>query len=400
MWSRRSRVGAAAGPTVRALPASPPRPNRPAPRADADRGGPAALWNDRFGRAAIRSGQLILVAVAVAAFATVLVTLRLVVVPVVIAVMLAAAVWPLVRWLRERGVPNLLAAWTALLTGASVLGGLITLVVVGIRSEWPELRDRAVDGVREFERLLASGQLPVDAERLEEARQALSDSLAGSGVGSWAAGSAVLFAEVVAGILLTIVVLFFLLKDGPAIWGFALGALPATQHDRAERLGARCMDVLGGYVRGTTIVAIVDAVVIGTALAILGVPLALPLAVVVLLGAYIPLLGATVAGLVAALVALVSNGLFTALIVVAVVIVVNQVEGDVLAPLVLGKALSLHPLAVLLALAAGTVVAGIVGALLAVPLIAVVWATATSWDDNTDTAPTEHRASPPVTRSP
>lgn len=229
--------------------------------------------------------------------------------------------------------------------------------------------------------MLASGQLPVDAERLEQARQTLAESLSGAGAGSWAAGGAILFAEVVTGILLTIVVLFFLLKDGPALWGFALRAVPVAHHDRAERLGSSCMEVLGGYVRGTTIVAVVDAVVIGTALVILGVPLALPLAVVVLLGAYIPLVGATVAGALAALVALVSNGVLTALIVVVVVLVVNQVEGDVLAPLVLGKALSLHPLAVLLALAAGTVLAGIIGALLAVPLVAAAWTVMSGWDD-------------------
>ena len=390
MWSRRRGAGVSPGPTVRVVPEPPPRPNRPDPGAKADRGGSATLWTDGFGRAAIRSGQLILVAVALAAAVTVLVTLRLVVVPVVIAVMLAAAVWPLVSWMREHGVPKILAAWAALLTGGLILGGLITLVVLGIRSEWTELRDQAVEGLREFERRLDTGQLPIDADRLEQARQSLSESLAGAGVGARAAGGAVLFAEVAAGILLTIVVLFFLLKDGPAIWRFALRAVPAAQHDRAERLGVRCVDVLGGYVRGTTIVALVDAVLIGTALAILGVPLALPLAVVVFLGAYIPLLGATIAGMFAALVALVSEGPVTALIVVAIVIVVNQVEGDVLAPLVLGKALSLHPLAVLLALAAGTVVAGIVGALLAVPLVAVAWATVSSWNDNGSATATEH----------
>ena len=120
-------------------------------------------------------------------------------------------------------------------------------------------------------------------------------------------------------------------------------------------------------------IALVDAVVIGVALAIIGVPLALPLAVAVFFGAFVPLVGATVAGALAALVALVSNGFVTALIVVAVVVAVNQLEGDILAPVVLGQALSLHPLAILLALSAGTIVAGIVGALLAVPFAAVAW---------------------------
>lgn len=139
-------------------------------------------------------------------------------------------------------------------------------------------------------------------------------------------------------------------------------------------VGTRSVGVLGGYVRGTTIVAFVDALVIGIALAILGVPLAFPLALVVFLGAFIPLVGASAAGILAALIALVANGPIVALIVIGIVIGVNQLEGDVLAPIVLGKALSLHPLAILLALTAGTIRAGIIGALLSVPVTAVAWA--------------------------
>lgn len=340
-----------------------------------------SLWADGLGRVAVRSAQLILVAAALAAVVAVLVKLRLVVVPVIVAIMIASAVWPFVGWLRRRGVPKALAAWAALLTGLAALAGLSSLVVLGIRSEWEELRDRAVEGVREVERLLASGELPIDAAQIESARRAISDYLAGNGVGAQAASGAILAVEVVTGLVLTVVVLFFLLKDGPAIWRFARRAAPAAQQDRADRLGGRALDVLGGYVRGTTIIAIVDAVLIGLALVILGVPLALPLTIVVFLGAFIPLLGAVAAGALASLVALVSNGLVTALIVAAVVLLVNQVEGDVLAPVVLGKALSLHPLAVLLALTTGTVVAGIIGALLAVPLVALGWAVLTCWNE-------------------
>jgi predicted PurR-regulated permease PerM len=138
--------------------------------------------------------------------------------------------------------------------------------------------------------------------------------------------------------------------------------------------------VLGGYVRGTAIIALVDAVGIGIGLAILQVPLALPLAVIVFLGAFIPLVGATVAGILAALVALVANGPLVALIVVAIVIVVNQVEGDFLQPVVMAQSLKLHPLVILIALTAGTIVGGIVGAVLAVPFAAVGWAIIKVWD--------------------
>lgn len=340
-----------------------------------------SVWTDGLGRTAVRGAQLTLVAIPAALAVVVLVRLRLVVVPAVVAVLIAAAVWPLVGWLRGRGLPPILAAWTALLTGAAVLGGLGWLVVVGIRDEWDELRLRADEGLRELERLIASDSLPIDAEQIDRARAAALGTLQGQGVGARAAGGAVLVAEIVAGIVLAVVILFFLLKDGPRIWGFFRRAFPTAQHGRLDRIAPGVLDVLGGYVRGTTVVAFVDAVLIGVALALLGVPLALPLAVLVFLGAFVPLLGAVLAGAFAALVALVANGPVVALIVVAVVIAVNQIEGDVLAPLVLGRAVALHPLAVLLALTAGTILAGIIGALLAVPAVAAIWSVMRGWNE-------------------
>lgn len=139
------------------------------------------------------------------------------------------------------------------------------------------------------------------------------------------------------------------------------------------------MDVLGGYVRGTAIIALADAVAIGVTLFIMQVPLALPLAVITYIGAFVPLVGATVAGILAALVALVANGPVAALIVVGVVIAVNQLEGSLLQPIVMGKSLQLHALVILLALTAGTVLGGIVGAVLSVPMAAVAWAVVQVW---------------------
>jgi predicted PurR-regulated permease PerM len=277
-------------------------------------------------------------------------------------------------------VPKGLAAGLALLVGLGALAGLVTLVVDGIRDEWDDLSSSALEGLAELQRTVTD-LLPIDTSQLERAQQAAVDALTSASARSQALGGAAVAAEVVTGAFLMIVILFFLLKDGPSIWRFLLRPVPEEQRSRAQRIGDRSLEVLGGYVRGTTVIALVDAIVIGVALALLGVPLALPLAVVVFLGAYVPLAGATIAGALAALVALVTNGPVTALIVVAVVIVVNQVEGDVLAPVVLGKALALHPLAVLLALTAGVILAGIIGAVLAVPLVAVLWTVVTSWDE-------------------
>ena len=160
---------------------------------------------------------------------------------------------------------------------------------------------------------------------------------------------------------------------------------------KARRVGERSLNVLGGYVRGTSIVALVDAFFIGLALVIMGVPLALPLAALTFIGAFIPLIGATLAGILAALVALVANGPLAALIVIIVVIVVNQLEGNFLQPVVMGQALNVHALVILLALTAGTILAGIIGAILSVPLVAVGWAAIKAWNSGGRHHPVRHR---------
>ena len=337
-------------------------------------------WSDPFGRLAVRSAQVLLVLALTTAVVLGLIQLKLIVIPVLIAVVVAAAVSPVVGALQRRGVPKVLAVWAALITGLSALGVVIWLVVRGFRREWSELVDAAGRGLEELQAYLDAGRFGLTPERIEQARQAVMDFLASDTVSSGALAGATIAIEVIAGIFLGLVVLFFLLKDGALIWDFLIRPFPAREQDRAHRIGDRAVEVLGGYVRGTAVVALVDAVVIGIALAILGVPLALPLATIVFLGAFVPLVGATVAGTLAALVALVANGPVTALIVVAVVIAVNQLEGDLLAPLVLGRAVRLHPLAILLALTAGTIVGGIVGALLAVPLAAVAWTVVREWN--------------------
>jgi predicted PurR-regulated permease PerM len=338
------------------------------------------LWRDSLGRVAVRSAQALIVLALAAVVVLGMIQVKLVVIPVLIAVIVAAAVSPVVGALRRRGVPRAVAAWVALLTGIGAIGVVIWLVIRGFRREWPELASAAASGFDELERFLTSGGFGITSEQIEQARQAALDFLSSDTVSSGALAGATVAAEVVAGIFLGLVVLFFLLKDGEMIWDFLTKPLPAPSRTRAHRIGDRSVEVLGGYVRGTAVVALVDAVVIGVALAVLGVPLALPLATIVFLGAFIPLVGATVAGTLAALVALVANGPVTALIVVAVVILVNQLEGDLLAPVVLGRAVRLHALAILLALTAGTILAGIVGALLAVPLTAVAWTVVREWN--------------------
>lgn len=330
-------------------------------------------WADGFGRVATRSAQLLLVLAMVTVATYVAVQLRLVVVPVLIAVLIAAAASPLVRRL-GRVMPHLLAVWLTLLLGLGFLGGAGYLVGVAVASQWGELRDGAVEGFEQLQDLLERGPLGLPSYDLTQLGDQLSTIVQGTAVQSGALTGATAVAQVVTGIVLALVVLFYLLADSETIWRFLRAQLPSRTHRRFDLVGARSAAVLGGYVRGTAIIALVDAVLIGIGLAVVGVPLALPLALLVFIGAFVPLLGAVVAGAVAVLIALVSNGLVAALIVVAIVIAVNQIEGNLLAPQVLGRSLSLHPLVILLALAAGSIVAGIIGAVLAVPFAAVAWA--------------------------
>ena len=198
------------------------------------------------------------------------------------------------------------------------------------------------------------------------------------GTGALAGVGAV--ANFVTGLVLMVTILFFFLKDGPQMWEFLLRPFRGESYLRSRRIGDKTVTVLGSYVRGTATVAFVDAVGILIGLLILQVPLAIPLAVLVFLLAFIPIVGATVAGILAALVALVANGWVNALFVVGVVVLVNQLEGNFLQPVLMGRSMKLHAFVILVALTIGTVVGGIVGAVLAVPITAAVWGAIQVWD--------------------
>ena len=337
-----------------------------------------APWNDRLGRWSIRSLQILLILALAALAVWALVQVKLLVIPVLIALILAAAAAPLVGWLRRR-MPSMLAAWITLLGSILVLGGVVTLVVFAVRSQWAELVASAEEGLDDLQLWLFSLPLPIDEAQLTAAREAVIDFITSAEFGAGALAGVSVATELVTGSVLVIVVLFFFLKDGDRIWEFFLRPFDGARLARGRRIGETSVKVLGGYLRGTAIIALVDAVAIGIGLAILQVPLALPLAVIVFLTAFIPLVGATVAGILAALVALVTNGPVVALIVIAIVVVVNQLEGDLLQPVVMAQSLKLHPLVILVALTAGTILGGIAGAVLAVPLVAVGWAILKVW---------------------
>ncbi|MCF6509558.1 AI-2E family transporter [Blastococcus sp. MG754426] len=299
--------------------------------------------------------------------------LAVVIVPVLVALLLSALLQPGAAGLARRGWPPSLAAFTMLLVGLAVVAGIITLVVERFTAGFADLAAQVSQGLEQVQTFvvrsfpISEGQL---ADLLTEAQDALLDNQ--DTLASGALTTAVTVGEVVTGIVLALFTLFFFLKDGRSIWLWLVGLFPAASRAYLDEAARRSWRTLISYVRATVVVALVDAVGIGIGLAVLGVPLVIPLAALVFLGAFVPIIGGFLAGTVAVLVALVSNGPITALIALAVVIGVMQLEGHVLQPLLLGRAVRVHPLAVVLAIAAGLLVGGIFGALIAVPTVACV----------------------------
>lgn len=320
------------------------------------------------------SWRLLLVVAALYVVSVVVGRLSAVVVPLAIALLLAALLSPAVAFLMAKRVPRGLAAALVLVAGLTVLGGMVTFVVVTFVNGLPDLTAQLTRSVDAASRWLVTGPLGLSEDQLREFTDRFVKTLQDnqSGITSTAFTTAATIGEVLTELLLVLFTLAFFLYDGPRIWQFLIRVVPGTSRRRVDVAGRRGLAALVSYVRATGAVAVVDALGIGIGLAVLGVPLAVPLAALVFIGAFIPIFGAVVAGGVAVLVALVANGPLTALIVLAVVIAVNQLESHVLQPLLLGRAVKLHPLAVVLALAAGLLVAGIAGALLAVPLLAVL----------------------------
>ena len=338
------------------------------------------LWTDGMGRVGTRSAQLLLILTLLSVSVYVMLQLQLLVIPVLIALILAAAVYPVVNVLRRWGWSSALATATAFLGILVVLGGVITGIVVAVRNELDELISSATEGWAQLQGFLADFPLPVDQAQIDEALAGILDFLTSAAVGRSALSGLSTATQFITGAVLMAVVLFYFLKDGERIWTFLLRWFPYRRRAKMALAGSRAVDVLGNYVRGTAIVAAVDAIFIGLALFILQVPLALPLAVLIFIGGFVPIVGATVAGVLAALVALVANGPVAALVVIGVVVLVNQLEGNFLQPVVMGHTLSVHPLVILLALTAGTILAGIIGAILSVPLAAVTWAGIKAWN--------------------
>lgn len=323
-------------------------------------------------RTAAWAWRLLVIGGFVVALLWVVKKLEILVVPVALATLLAALLLPVVDFLDRRGAPRGGAVALVLLGGFAVVGGILAFVVTQFVEGAPALVDQMSTSIKGVGDWLTQGPLHVNQQQIDSARKSAIEALQNNQekLTSGALSTAGTLTEIVTGALLVLFTLIFVLHGGRNIYGFVTKAFPDDVRERVRDAGRAGFRSLVGYVRATFLVALVDAVGIGTGLAIMGVPLALPLASLVFLGAFIPLVGAVVAGFFAVVVALIAKGVIYALITLGLIIAVQQLEGHVLQPLVMGRAVSIHPLAVVLAIAGGGVLAGIVGALLAVPTVA------------------------------
>ncbi|WP_280405389.1 AI-2E family transporter [Nocardia brasiliensis] len=300
--------------------------------------------------------------------------LWVVILPVALAIVVATVLWPPTRWLVEHGLKPGLAATITVVGFIAALAGVVALIVPSVVDQAPELADKSTAGVNKVRDWLQGPPLRIRDEQLSSAVDAIVSRLQSSAeqiaTGVFTGVSTATSALIT--LFLVLVLAFFFVKDGPRLLPWLHAVLGSRSGRHVEEVLNRVWVTLGGFIRTQALVSLIDAVFIGAGLVILGVPLALVLAVITFIGGFVPIVGAFVAGALAVLVALVGNGLTTALIVLAIVLAVQQLEGNVLQPVLQSRSMQLHAVVVLLAVTAGGSLYGIVGAFLAVPVAAIV----------------------------
>jgi predicted PurR-regulated permease PerM len=318
--------------------------------------------------------RLLLLALGLYLVARVLGIIYIVVVPCIAALLATAILEPLTSRLRRAGLPNMAATWITLLVAFIVVGGLVTLVANRVSADYQTLVSEAKHTTAQVQSWLAGPPFHVKNTNVEKYLNNIPNYISThrSVVEGTVVTGGKIASEFFGGLVLMIFVMFFLLKDGERIWGWFLGALRTPTARRVDRAGHASWLVLVYYMRGTVVVAAIHAIVIGLVLWFMGVPLAVPLGVLVFLAAFVPLIGLLIAGALAILVTLATQGWLDAVILLGILIVEDQLEAHLLQPQVVGKMIRLHPLAVILSLAVGGVLAGIPGAVVAVPIVAVV----------------------------
>ncbi len=329
--------------------------------------------------AAAWSWRILLITAAVALLGWVAWQLRVVTFPLVVALLLAALLAPTVSRLTRAGWRRGAAAGVVLAGFVVVLIGVLTVVGQQVGGQFGQVATEAQRAIEQIQDWLATGPLSLSEDQISNLVDQVSSAITSNQdrLASGALSTAGAAAEVFAGLAIALFALFFFLFDGRNIFEWCLSLVPRSFRGDADQAGQAAFGTLIAYVRSTVLVATFDGVVVTIWLLILSVPLALPLGVLVFFGAFIPLVGAFLSGAVAVLVAFVTQGFVVALLVLAGIIAIQQIEGNLFAPLVMGRMVRIHPLAIVLAISAGGIVFGIIGAIVAVPLVAVLHTVAT-----------------------
>jgi predicted PurR-regulated permease PerM len=317
--------------------------------------------------------RLIVIGVVVYGLMRILDTLRLVVLPCAIALFLCALLNPITARLRRR-MPPLAASWLTMLLALGVLGGVGTFVGIQANDEFPHLINQVRHTINDVQHWLVNGPLHLKSSQLESAADSMLKQLQQERgkVANAAFTGATVAGEMIAAVTFLLFTTFFLLKDGAGIWNWLISGF-GRYRERTDQAGRAAWETLSQYVHGTVMVAAIHSIVIAVTLMIMGVPLVAPLAVVVFFGSFIPIVGIIVAGALAVLVVVSAKGGIAALVFLGILIIEQQLEGHVLQPLVVGRWVRLHPLAIIVAIAVGAVLGGIPGAAVAVPTVAVIY---------------------------
>lgn len=318
--------------------------------------------------------RLLLIAAVIAGFIWIVIQLKLLVIPLMVGILITALLWPGFEWMLRKKFPRWAAVAIAIVGTLGIVAALITLVVWQIQQQLKEVQDRSGQALSELQQFLKDPPLSLTQKEingyLEQARGIINDQADLLLNGALSVGTTA--AHVVTGAVLALFILICLLADGGGIWKWTLRLFPRAARPAADGAARNGWATIVNYARTQLLVAAIDAVGIGLGAALLGVPLAIPVAVLVFLGSFVPIVGAVVTGAVAVLLALVYNGPWIALAMLGVVLLVQQLEGHILQPILMGSAVKVHPLAVVLVVAGGSMIGGIPGALFAVPLAAFI----------------------------
>ena len=325
-------------------------------------------------RAAGFTWRALVVLAGIAVLVWLLLRLRIVLVPLLLALMVSTVLYPVVRWERGHGAPRGLAALGGLLLAFAVITGVLAAVIPAFVHQIDDMSDAVTSAIDDIDRWLRNGPLGLSEQQVRDLRGGGgSDDRFGGVVKSGVSTGVPIVVQVVTQALLTIFFTFFILKDGDRMWAWILHRAGPARRDTVDAMGREAMDALAGYVRGTALVATIDAVFIGLGFWIIGVPLVVPIAVLTFFTAFIPIVGSVVAGAVGVLIALADGGITKAAIALSIVLLVQQIEGNVIQPVAVGRQVRLHPIVTIAAVAVGGTLGGVVGAALAVPIVAIVY---------------------------